>query len=267
MPLKLSDVKWIVLRHRRYLRKRFFKRHSLNQRVIALDITYSCNLKCFNCDRSCRQAPSHEQMTVDQVRAFVRETIEQNRKWHEIKIEGGEPTLHPEVFGIIDVLRRFRSLHAPRTRITLSTNGYGPEVHRVLARLPEDIIVYNSNKDGPWRTEFDAFNVAPADLDDFSERDFTCACDIPFYFGISLNRYGYYPCGVSGGIDRVFGFDLGRKSLPRKGDPMPKELSTFCRLCGHFIPFNRVVVREDISPTWTAAYERYGTAPPKLTLY
>jgi Radical SAM superfamily/4Fe-4S single cluster domain len=265
--MKLSDLKWILLRYRRSCRKRLFKRHRLNHKIIALDITYRCNLKCFNCNRSCRQAPSDETMAVPQVEKFIRETVGQNRTWKEIKIEGGEPTLHPDFFEIIELLRQFKASRAPGTRISLSTNGHGREVRRVLARLPENIIVYNSGKDSPVQDEFYAFNVAPMDLDEYRNCDFTRACDIPLYFGIGLSPFGYYPCTVSAGIDRVFGLDLGRKRLPGKGDSMAEQLEAFCRLCGHFIPFNLARRKEVISPTWVSAYAKYHTQSPRLKLY
>jgi hypothetical protein len=206
-------------------------------------------------------------MTVQQVEKFIRESVDQNRTWKEIKIEGGEPTLHPDFFEIIELLHKFKASRAPGTRISLSTNGYGEEVRSVLARLPEDIVVYNSDKDSPVRDEFYAFNVAPIDLDGYRDSDFTRACDIPFYFGIGLSPYGYYPCTVSPGIDRVFGLDIGKKRLPAKGDPMTEQLQTFCRLCGHFIPFNLARGRELISPSWVCAYKAYQAESPRLTQY
>jgi hypothetical protein len=109
--------------------------------------------------------------------------------------------------------------------------------------------------------------VAPIDLDEYRNSDFTRACDIPFYFGIGLSPYGYYPCTVSAGIDRVFGMDLGRKRLPLLGDSMAEQLEAFCRLCGHFIPFNLARREEVISLTWASAYAKYRTQSPRLKLY
>ena len=43
----------------RYLKKRRgygSEEHILNK--VQLELTTDCNIKCFNCDRSCRQAPS-----------------------------------------------------------------------------------------------------------------------------------------------------------------------------------------------------------------
>ena len=38
---------------------------------IDIDITWACNLRCDNCNRSCRQAPTDEHMTVGQIQRFL----------------------------------------------------------------------------------------------------------------------------------------------------------------------------------------------------
>jgi hypothetical protein len=41
-----------------------------------IEITYKCNLKCINCNRSCAQAPSDLEMPVSDVENFVAQSIE-----------------------------------------------------------------------------------------------------------------------------------------------------------------------------------------------
>jgi MoaA/NifB/PqqE/SkfB family radical SAM enzyme len=43
---------------------------------IEIDITYKCNLRCANCNRSSAQAPSEERMTVAQIEKFVKESVD-----------------------------------------------------------------------------------------------------------------------------------------------------------------------------------------------
>ena len=78
----------------------YHKRFKRNN-VIAIDLTMECNNRCFNCEASCRQAPSNEIMTVDQIKKFVDEAIKLDYRWDAIKLRGGEPTLHPKIFEII----------------------------------------------------------------------------------------------------------------------------------------------------------------------
>ena len=49
-------------------------RYRRSRTRVELDITWACNLRCFNCNRSCEQAPTGESMTLDQIRRFVDES-------------------------------------------------------------------------------------------------------------------------------------------------------------------------------------------------
>ncbi len=69
-----------------------------------IDITYKCNLKCINCNRSCTQAPSDTEMKVSDIEAFIRQSVKKNIIWKRIRILGGEPTLHSRIFDIMDLL-------------------------------------------------------------------------------------------------------------------------------------------------------------------
>ena len=113
---------------------------------------------------------------------------------------------------------------------------------------------------------FHPFNVAPKDCKLYKYADYSNGCYITSVCGIGLTPYGYYPCAIAGGIDRVFGFDIGRKKIPSDGDSMKDQMKIFCKLCGHFryaLPVNKEV----ISPTWRKAYEEYKKRKPKLSLY
>lgn len=256
--------KWLELR--KLSARLFVSRHKINHSRVVVDLTFACNLKCYNCNRSCTQAPSDEGMSVDQVRKFVRESVETQRKWSHIQLEGGEPTLHPDLDAIFSALLEYRREHSPATQIILCTNGAGWS-DRFSESIPKEISVWNSRKQGRFHARFQAFNRAPMDETRYRTADYTKACHIPSFWGIGLNRYGYYPCSVSGGIDRVFGFDLGRKSLPNAGDPMSTECRAFCRWCGHFIAFHRVKGPEDMSASWRRAYRAYAESKPVLTHY
>ena len=70
--------------------------------TIEVDLSFKCNLKCFNCDRSCNQAPDNSNMTVSQIGKFVQESVANKREWYRIRILGGEPMLHPDIFEILE---------------------------------------------------------------------------------------------------------------------------------------------------------------------
>jgi len=233
---------------------------------IEIDITYNCNLKCCNCNRSCTQATSDEQMSLEQVKRFIEESMKQNRKWKQIRVVGGEPTLHPQIFEIIKSLLSYVKSFSPSTSIVLVTNGFGQFVNKVLHNIPSEISIDNSHKKSPIQEEFVSFNVAPIDLAIYKYADYVNGCLIPQLCGIGLTRHGYYPCAVSGGIDRIFGFDVGRKKIPAPDDEMRDLLKIFCKYCGHFKGYEKVK-DQSLSPAWEKAYKDYHKNRPSLSAY
>jgi len=184
-----------------------------SQDLIELDITYACNLKCYSCNRSCGLAPTDDHLSLEQVRRFIRESIDRNISWKRIRLLGGEPTMHPHLPELVQELKSYRAQYCPDALIEVVTNGVGSGCREILAKLGNDIKVVNTSKKSKTNT-FMAFNVAPKDLVPYRFADYSCGCWVPELCGINLNPYGYYCCGAGASIDRVFGFNIGRKSLP-----------------------------------------------------
>ncbi|MFC1497542.1 radical SAM protein [Verrucomicrobiota bacterium] len=248
----------------------------LNMRRIEIETTTSCNLKCFNCDRSCRQAPSSERMSLRQIKKFVDESISLKKKWAVISILGGEPTLHPEIVEICNQLLQYKE-YCFSTRIIIVTNGYGHRVNNILKTLPSEIKIANTAKQTPSQ-DFTTYNVAPIDMDypDASRIDFKSGCGILSNCGLGLTRYGFYACGAGASADRVFGWDLGIKSLTEvTREKLLGQLDALCSHCGRFKDMSRykslyastTTNQEMMSGVWKAAYEAYSKKPPDLSLY
>jgi hypothetical protein len=240
--------------------------------IIEIDVTYDCNLKCLNCNRSCRQAPSAERMELSQIETFVEESRRRGKVWRTIKVLGGEPTLHPELPAILRTL--LDGCARPHgTSVVLVTNGFGARSTEVIRSLPKEVIVDpNSLKESAVQPQFGAFNMAPGDSPWFRFASFRNACEIPSVCGIGLTPFGYYGCALAGGIDRVAGYDVGRKRLPEDADEMEDHFERFCPLCGrftegYFIPWNlkRPLREERISPAWRKLYAAYQERSPRLT--
>jgi len=236
---------------------------------IDLDITWDCNLKCDHCNRSCKQAPTKEQMTVGQLRQFLTETRQRRHNWKKIQLIGGEPTLHPDFEEMLHMVLEFRGRYAHKTRILVTSNGYGPKVNEVLDRIPKNVVVYNTRKNSPQNDHFIHFNLAPRDSAEYARADFSNGCCVTRDAGIGLTPYGYYPCVGSGAIDRIFGFDCGRKTLPDPDDGMEAELTRFCSLCGFFrLNYtSEVDIRPLVSETWRKGYDNWQKKKPVLTRY
>ncbi len=247
-----------------------------SKKRIEIDITYRCNLKCIGCNRSVSQAPTKDEMDIGQIDGFIEESIKDNIKWEQIRILGGEPTLHKDFKVIVERILRYKHNFSPDTIIEVVTNGYGKKVEAALKDIKKmELYIDNSYKDGnPLQRYFDNFNLAPTDTENNTETDYSLGCWVTEKCGIGLSPYGYYPCTVSAGIDRVFGFDAGRKKLLDEKDEMKDLLKMFCRLCGHFhnrhlSDLEKFEFRYDkqglTSETWAKAYNNYKKNRPKLS--
>lgn len=219
---------------------------------IEVDITYKCNLKCINCNRSCTQAPSTLEIPVATIEAFIVQSVVQKISWKRIRILGGEPTLHSRFFDIVDRLMDYKKAHNPSVRLVVGTNFYGHQVRRVMEKLPPSIVIKSTLKTS--RTNlFKPFNVAPVDTCYNRFSDYTCGCRIIADCGLGLTPSGYYMCAVAGGIDRIFRYNLGRPSLPDPSDVFEDQMAAFCPLCGHF-GFQWPTRKPRQSKTWRQAY-------------
>jgi hypothetical protein len=241
--------------------------------AIELEINSYCNLACFNCDRSIRQARTDEEMSLENIQKFVDESIALKWKWHVIKILGGEPTLHPQFFEILKILNIYRDFN-PACQITLASNGFGEKVNDVLTMIPSWVKILNTKKTS-FVNCFSSYNIAPIDTAEFENKDFSKGCIIPEKSGLGLTRYGYYACGAGASVDRVFGFDIGIKKLINvTNDQLRKQMKILCSFCGHFKYFtydhektSKCVYNEQMSTSWEKAYAKYSESKPKLNLY
>jgi len=232
---------------------------------IEIDVTYVCNLTCYQCNRSVHQAPSTEQMTLEQIHKFVQESIENNRKWTDIRLLGGEPTLHPHILDIIDILLKYKHEHLPNLSINITTNGYGKKVNAVIEKIPAEVNIENTSKESSELIKHYAFNIAPIDNPKFKNVDYAHGCPITAK-SIGLTTYGYYPCAIAASIDRVMGQNIGRKEMPKDNDELRDQLRELCQYCGRFNNDNSKI-KDIMSPAWKKAYAKYKTNKPKLDRY
>lgn len=254
---------WRWLRVQRFISSCLGFQYKPSQDLIEIDITYLCNLRCKNCNRSSAQAPDSVHITLEDINRFVEDSIQQQRHWRRIRILGGEPTLHPEFNNIIELLLRLK-LQKLADTIQVVTNGFGPKVQMELLKLPIDITVENSSKEGNVQPSFGPFNNAPKDSVLYRFTDFRHGCDIIHSCGVGLTPLGYYPCAVAGGIDRVIGAGQGRTTLPSKNDDMRDLLARSCQLCGrfrdgHYVPekLRKPLLSQVTSPSWQTIYSQW----------
>jgi hypothetical protein len=231
--------------------------------LIEIDLTYLCNLRCNNCNRSSAQAPDAVHIDLPVITRFVDDSLDTGRNWARIRLLGGEPSLHPQFRAIVDELLRYKAVY-PNTSIQVVTNGYGPKVRKAIATLPNTIYIENSSKEGNVQPAFGAFNMAPQDNIAYSGADYRNGCSIASTCGMGLTPQGYYPCAIAGGIDRVLGLRRGRSTLPAVDDEMRDLMDHACRLCGrfsdgHFVPprLRPPLMTQQTSPSWQRIYEHW----------
>jgi len=255
----LRDQKMITRFHRYY--------YNRNCHKIELDLTYQCNMACTGCNRSCPQAPGTDKMSVEQVEKFVDESLRKNARWESIMLVGGEPTLHPDFYRILAILNDYKTKHSPDTSIVLTTNGKGQRTKSVLRELPDWVVIDNTDKT-TLSYKHEVFNEAPQDYFLYKFADYTYGCGKTYHCGTGLTPYGYYVCPIAGGgIDRVFGFDKGRKELPDDDDQMLEQRLIFCSLCGHFKQNFKEFNQLYLSSSWENGYNQYKKEKPILSRY
>ncbi|EGR2425121.1 radical SAM protein [Vibrio cholerae] len=228
--------------------------------LLEIDITYQCNLKCNNCNRSSAQAPDKIHIGLEEISQFVEDSLCQHRSWRKIRILGGEPTLHPELNEILSELHRLK-IAQPDLCIQLVTNGYGRRVNTVISKLPDWLSIENSAKTDSIQPDFGPFNLAPVDSWYHKFSDYSNGCDIARTCGLGLTPQGYYPCAVGGGIDRVLNQKNGRQRLPSGDDEMRDLMKSTCGLCGrfrngHYVPpkLRPKILVQQTSMTWKKIY-------------
>jgi hypothetical protein len=251
---------------------------------IIIDLTHGCDLACPDCNRSCGrgQAPAAEFIGLDQIERFVGESVAAGKRWRRIMLEGGEPTLHPRLPEILEALCLYREHYSPASIIELCTNGFGEAARRLRDQPPSGVRIKNSAKSPARDHHHIAFNMAPVDQAAFAGADFSQGCYIHAIFGLGLTRYGYYPHPICGGIDRIFGFDIGIKNLADVAGGLHAQMARLCPYCGHFREFRAPgdargekapagraggPPRERMSSSWREAYRSYRQRPPRLSSY
>lgn len=176
---------WLWFRVQKPMTKLIGYQYKVADDLIEIDITYQCNLKCNNCNRSSAQAPDKTHIGLDDISQFVEDSLNQGKRWRKIRVLGGEPTLHPQFSEILSELYRLK-LALPSLTIQLVTNGYGRRVNKVISMLPEWLSIENSAKTDSVQPDFSPFNLAPVDSWYHKYSDFSNGCDIAQTCGAGL---------------------------------------------------------------------------------
>lgn len=228
---------------------------------VQIEITSRCNINCYQCDRNCGVVQSGPDMTIPQIWKFVEESLQAKKKWSRIDIIGGEPTLHPKLNAIFDVIKIYKNAY-PRTKIRISTNGLGEKVNEVIKTIPEWVHIRNSAKEGKDQPHI-AYRDAPVD----HGLSNVAACSVPWRCGMGLTNNGYFPCGAGASLARVFGIDIGIKNISEVSpSAIKKQLLQLCKYCGYSNSGERKPAEgNSASESWRKAIENY--KPEAMSTY
>ena len=247
-------------------------------RTVELEICTVCDLACFGCDRlsdvASKGVPS---MTVEQVALFVRESIELGWQWDRIRLLGGEPTLHPQFWEMVELLMSYR-VKVPGAFLQVLSNGQGrykkfrEQCERNGVSLHAEAKSREVNP--PWFTNT---RIVPADRWPGIGAVPPCGIFGINGCGIGLTRHGYFLDGAGASAARVAGLDVGVMRLADvTWEAMIEQSKVLCRICGHWNVDERgqfargKLVTETGKVTgsfWTEALERWKTRPPELRVY
>lgn len=196
-----------------------------------LHITYRCNLSCINCNRFSQVSEEHTpDMTVEDVAEFFRQCNELGFR-PDILIIGGEPTIHPDLEGIVMLSRRFVG---EQGLVQVWTNGRDREMvnylrHAYNASIPEETFKDKSRTNFPW----DDYYVSPKDYGIERHKCWQHGSEV---CGISVDSQGYMPCAVGGMLDGVLKLGLRTKRLAdlfdnEKNEEITKKMCAHCGAC------------------------------------
>lgn len=229
---------------------------------IVIDITYDCNMSCNNCNRLsnlCKRPESN--MSIDDIKKFIKESEETGNPLRSIAVSGGEPSVHPDFEKIMVLLSEYCSKNS--IYLYLQTNG---KTLDKINKLPDNVQINNTgkNSNNPYHYPF---TIAPVDINFYYEDN--NPCDTPFTCGRCLNKNGYYGCPISAAMDDILELNTGIKSIKDvNNDNLRNNTKKLCKYCSTYLVNMGLLCWGNFdyqikSPFWKEAIEKWLEKRPK----
>ena len=270
--------------------------------VAELDIVNFCNLSCYACNRFMDSMPTKGMMSVEQVTRLVDESIELDWEWKELRVMGGEPTIHPQFVEVLNQILRLKE-HNSDLVLKVITNGSGKKVKERIKLIPEGYLVMNSetryeetgkpltdrkyavrpnariipgfgnmfqapiDKIPLKRTQPMPGTIPPSRNVNLNDENTVFSCQVHETCGLGISHNGILPCGCGNGIARVVGLDFYFKSLSEVTvEACHERLKILCGLCGRNLHYVESVEDNiEMSDFWRNTFQEYHTkGEPKL---
>ena len=92
--------------------------HEQHSCLSLVEVTDACNLRCPICYAASGPERMESHRPLDQIERMLDAVVENEGEPDVVQISGGEPTIHPEIFAILDAAKR-----RPIRHLMLNTNG------------------------------------------------------------------------------------------------------------------------------------------------
>ncbi len=187
-----------------------------------IDITTVCNLACANCQRASHLKAYAVAMSMDDIKAFIYEH-EHLGKRLTVKLLGGEPTMHPYIEEIIDIMLEY-------FHVGIVTNGTTRWHNR------RNIWCEDTDKTPHENPMFYTTFDAPVDDSLYDGQDYSLGCRTAEHCGNCVTVDGHYPCNVGGTIDRLLfdGANAGTLINVNFEGYRKNFFKKMCQYCGVF---------------------------------
>lgn len=225
-------------------------------RSLEVHITYRCNLRCLHCSNLIEQAPSNETMPPATVAALLADSVRLDYRWERIVLHGGEPTLHPDLDEICEMLAAYKRDHNPACGIYICTNGHGEKVAAgIEVARRHGVGIENSMKGGGQDVYYHhALSSSPADLGE----DYNLGCFQTSKCGIAYTMRGFYECSPAASAWRLFGYaPMATRLEDVTEERLAAGFAEHCKHCGYSRINSGANVNAPYSETWKAAIDAY----------
>lgn len=221
--------------------------------------TYRCNLHCSMCNRWIDKFPWQDDcdLEAEDVREAGRMLKEAGLKVNKVRMTGGEPTLHPQLAEICDVVASEWGI-ARCTAVLTNGTTKGRRPLKINARY-KDI----DSKVG-FVKNHRPFSISPSDLGLRGDYGTKWPCEQQTGCGRLFDAFGFSFCVIAGSLGRLLRIDPYSRTPVLKGDP---EICKHClfslgrkqrwRIWGRWMEGQQEAVTE----TYRSAEERFRQLP------
>lgn len=208
---------------------------------IEANVTFRCNAICEDCNKAVGLAKFDDtDMTVEQMKGFVDQIIEQDVYVSRFTFCGGEPILNRNLQGLIDEVARLKGLRVGRiltnglkatenlrSRIKLPSSRFHWVVNQ-LDDIEDPLSGKHNPKKRPNRSFHKPFWVSPDDVG--MEAGFE-HCTVKGWCGVGLDPAGWSMCGKAVMFGKLLGIDEVAKKDVDIISHVRTGIEDICRHC------------------------------------